>query len=54
VATKPIPQKIFKEFYTEKRKINTTMRIWERINLTRRVEKQMRIRKVSNITKITQ
>jgi hypothetical protein len=37
---------------TQKRKINTAMRLWERINLTIKVDKQMRNRKYSNITKI--
>jgi hypothetical protein len=41
------------ESYTQKMKINTSMKIWEEINLTGRIDKQMRRRKESNITKTT-
>jgi hypothetical protein len=40
-------------FCTQKKKINKTMRLWEKINLTRREEKQLRIKKESNSIKTT-
>jgi hypothetical protein len=42
-----------KEYHTQKRKINPTMRAQERRNHSRKVDKQMRIRKEWNIRKIT-
>jgi hypothetical protein len=36
--------------YTQKRKMNATMKLWEK-NITRRLAKQMRSRQESNIKK---
>jgi hypothetical protein len=48
---KPSLKKILKESCTEKRKINTTMKIWKRINLSRWAYKQMRSKEELNTTK---
>jgi hypothetical protein len=49
---KPMATKaVLQESYTQKRKINSIMKIWERINLLRRVDKQVRIKEESSTTK---
>jgi hypothetical protein len=45
LITNPTLQRHLKESYTKKRKINKAMKIKERMNLTRCVDKQLRTRK---------
>jgi hypothetical protein len=49
MITKPALQKILRELFTQKRKINTTMTVWKRINNTRKIDKKIEIRRESTL-----
>jgi UDP-2,3-diacylglucosamine pyrophosphatase LpxH len=53
MTTKPVLQKIIKGNLHSEQEHKWNQEIWERINLTWWVNKQMRIKKEANITKTT-